>query len=402
VSSTAIAQGIPPAAECQPGVAFDTAAATAAYLATVPADRQARTASYVTGGYWIDFWTVAGTDLLMVLLLTTGWARRIDDGAGRITRQPIARTFLVVAMFIVVTSVVTFPWTVYTDFVREHQYGLSTQTLRAWLLEQAKGLGLGVVLGGLGLTLVYLVVRRFPRRWLVAGSVVAIMLLIVNVAVAPVFLVPVFNRVTPLADAQVRDPILRMARANGIAAREVYVIDASRQSTRISANVSGLLGTERITLNDNLLHRATLPEIEAVMGHEMGHYVMHHVYQAILFFGVLIVIGFAVLAWGFSLAGRDVGDPAGYPLAVLIFATYLYVMTPVINTYVRSQESAADIFGLNAARQPDGFAQISLKLGEYRTLDPGPIEEALFFDHPSGRTRIRAAMRWKAAEVCGR
>jgi STE24 endopeptidase len=394
--SAAIAQGIPPAAACQPGVPFDTVAATAAYLATIPAAQQARTAAYVTGGYWIEFWTVVGTDVLMVLLLTTGWATRIGDG----TRRSVGGTFLIVATFIAVTSVVTFPWAIYTDFVREHQYGLSTQTFGAWLIEQIKGFGLGVVLGGLGLTLVYVVVRRFPRRWPVAGSVVAIVLLIINVAVGPVFLVPLFNTVTPLSDARVRDPILTMARANGIAAREVYVIDASRQSTRISANVSGLLGTERITLNDNLLHRATLPEIEAVMGHEMGHYVMDHVYQAILFFGLLIVIGFGVLAWGFSRAGRDAGDPASYPLAVLIFATYLFVMTPVINTFIRSQESAADIFGLNSARQPDGFAQIALKLGEYRTLDPGRIEEALFFDHPSGRTRIRAAMRWKAAELC--
>jgi STE24 endopeptidase len=382
-------------------LAFDTAAATAAYLATVPADRQARTAAYVTGGYWIDFWTVVGTDVLMVLLLTTGWARRIDDGAGRITRQPIARTFLVVAMFIVVISVVTFPWTIYTDYARYHHYGLSNQTFGSWLVDQIKGLGEGVVLDGVGLTLVYLVVRRFPRGWVIAASVVAVALLVVNVAIAPVYLDPLFNTSTPLTDARVRDPILTMARANGIGAREVYVIDASRQTTVISAHVSGLLGTERITLNDNLLHRATLPEIEAVMGHEMGHYVMHHMYQAILFYGVLIVIGFAVLAWGFSLAGRDVGDPASFPLAVLIFTTYLYVVNPVINTYVRSQESAADIFGLNAARQPDGFALVALKLGQYRILDPSPIEEALFSDHPSGRTRIAAAMRWKSVEVCG-
>jgi STE24 endopeptidase len=185
----------------------------------------------------------------------------------------------------------------------------------------------------------------------------------------------------------------------------VYVMDASRQSTRISANVSGLLGTQRITLNDNLLRRTSLPEIEAVMGHEMGHYVLHHVYQSIVFFTLLIAAGFGLLRFGFTWAAARWGerwgvrtpeDVAGLPLMVLLFTSYLFVLTPLTNTYIRANEVAADIFGLNAARQPDGFAVVSLKIAEYRKLDPGPLEEALFFDHPSGRTRIRMAMEWKA------
>jgi STE24 endopeptidase len=221
----------------------------------------------------------------------------------------------------------------------------------------------------------------------------------------PVFIAPLFNRYTVLADARIREPILRMARANGIAADRVYVVDASRQSTRISANVSGLLGTQRITLNDNLLRRTSLPEIEAVMGHEMGHYVLHHIYQAIVFFTLLIVAGFALLRFGFAWAAARWGerwgvrtpeDVAGLPLMVLLFTSYLFVLTPLTDSFTRANEAAADIFGLNASRQPDGFAVIALKLAEYRKLDPGPLEEVLLFDHPSGRARIRMAMEWKA------
>jgi STE24 endopeptidase len=198
-----------------------------------------------------------------------------------------------------------------------------------------------------------------------------------------------------------------MAHANGIAAERVYVMDASRQTTRISANVSGLLGTERVTLNDNLLRRASLPEIEAVMGHETGHYVLHHIYQFIVFFALVIAVGFlglrsvfawATRRWGERWGVRGIDDPAGMPLLSLILTVYLFLLTPVLNTYVRETESAADIFGLNAARQPDGFALIALKLAEYRKLDPGPIEELLWYDHPSGRARIRMAMQWKAGE----
>ena len=185
-------------------------------------------------------------------------------------------------------------------------------------------------------------------------------------------------------------------------------MDESRQSTRVSANVSGFFGTQRISLNDNLLNRCTLPEIETTMGHEMGHYVLNHVYKDILFFGVLTVLGFAFLRsasawalhrWGSSWRVRSVDDLAALPLFALLIALYFFLLTPITNTYIRSQEYEADIFGLNAAGQPDGEALVDLKLGDYRKLDPGPIEEFIFFDHPSGRTRIYAAMRWKAEHL---
>ena len=144
------------------------------------------------------------------------------------------------------------------------------------------------------------------------------------------------------------------------------------------------------------------------MGHEMGHYVLNHVYKGTLFFGVLTVLAFAFLRgasgraltrWGGTWRMRGVDDLAALPLFALLIAVYFFVLTPVTNTYIRTQEYEADIFGLNAAGQPDGEALIDLKLGDYRKLDPGPVEEFVFFDHPSGRTRIYAAMRWKAEHL---
>jgi STE24 endopeptidase len=173
----------------------------------------------------------------------------------------------------------------------------------------------------------------------------------------------------------------------------------------VSANVSGFASTLRISLNDNLLKRCTLPEIETTMGHEMGHYVLNHAYKGLALNGIVIVIGFAFLHWGvsFSLARwgekwgiRGITDVAVLPLAMIVLTLFFFVMTPVNNTITRTMEYEADIFGLNAAMQPDGEANVDLMLGEYRKLDPGPIEEFIFFDHPSGRTRITAAMRWKA------
>src|SRR2546428_10323385 len=163
---------------------------------------------------------------------------------------------------------------------------------------------------------------------------------IVGAVIAPVFVAPLFNTYTRLTDPNVRDPILSMARANGIAADDVYVVDQSRQTTRISANVSGLFGTERISLNDNLLSRGSLEEIEAVLGHEMGHYVLHHVYKSVLETGLVVAVGFALVAYWFErLRARrpewriaSVVDLAGMPLIFLLFATYQFVATPINNT----------------------------------------------------------------------
>jgi len=228
--------------------------------------------------------------------------------------------------------------------------------------------------------------------------------------ITPVYIAPLFNRYTPLQDPRIKDSILSMARANGIAATEVYVVDASRQTTRVGAFVFGLFGTERITLTDNLLQRCSPEEIQSVMGHEMGHYVLHHEYHSLLFLGVETVIAFAYLNWalGWSLGRwgqkwgvRGIADVAVLPLAALLLLVFFFVFTPVNNTYSRLQEYEADLYGLNAGQQPDGEAEVDLKLGEYRKLDPGPIEEFLFFDHPSGRTRITAAMHRKAEHLPG-
>jgi STE24 endopeptidase len=187
----------------------------------------------------------------------------------------------------------------------------------------------------------------------------------------------------------------------------VWQVDASRQTTRISANVSGMFGTERITLNDNLLNRCSQACIESVMGHEMGHYVLNHGYELVLAFGVVTLVSFAIAQRVFERSRRryesrwgirDIADPAGLPLLLLILTVYGFVTLPVANTIIRTNEFEADIFGLNASRQPEGFAEAALKLGEYRKLDPSPWEERLMFDHPSGRTRIFTAMAWKAEQ----
>jgi STE24 endopeptidase len=378
------------------------------YLNRLSPEERARSDAYFEGGYWLqllDF--VYGLGVALVLL-ATGLSRKVRDLARRVTRVRPLGTAIYALFYILASAVLSFPLMVLTGFFREHRYGLSNQAFGPWLQERITALGVALVLFGLLLVLLYAVFRRAPRTWWIWGSVVSLSALALISLIAPVFIMPLFNDYRPLSDPELEESILAMARANGVPADEVYEFDASRQSKRISANVTGILGTMRISLNDNLLTRCTPPEIRSVMGHEMGHYVLNHAYEGLMFFGLLLLLGFAFLRWGYGAAQRqwgdrwgigDIDDEAGLPLLAAVLSVYFFVATPFINTFIRANETEADLFGLNAAREPEGFAEVALKLGEYRKLDPGPIEEWIFFDHPSGRARIEMAMRWKAEQT---
>lgn len=387
---------------------FDPDAATAAYLAKMPPAQRAQSDAYFEGGYWLQLWSFLYGAAVSLLLLFGKISARMRDLATRVTRAPSVHVFLYFLIYTVLTTIATLPLTIYAGFFRERQYGLSNQTFGAWTVDSLKGLGIGMLLGGLAAVGIYAILRRATQRWWLYGAGATIVFMAVGILISPIYIAPVFNKYTLLHDERVREPILTMAHANGISSNDVYVMDASKQTKRVSANVSGMFGTERVTLNDNLLNRTSLPEIKAVMGHEIGHYALKHMYSMLVFFGIVIVVVFAFLQWGsrWSLERWGerwgfgaVSDVASMPLLMLLASIAFFIMTPVTNTIIRVQEEEADIFGLNAAREPDGFAEVSLKLGEYRKLAPGPVEEFLFFDHPSGRNRILMAMRWKAAMI---
>jgi len=353
-------------------------------------------------------WDFLAGAIVAILLLHLRWSAGMRNLAERVTRLKPVHTFVYWCEYLVVTSLLTFPLAVYEGFTRERKYGLATQTFGPWMNDQFKMLLVNFVLGGIICVLLFGVVRRWPRTWWIYGAMVTMIFLIFVALIAPVYLVPIFNKVSVLNNPKITQPILSLARANGIPARDVYEIDASRQTTRMSANVSGFGNTMRITLNDNLLRRGSPEEIQSVMGHEMGHYVLNHVYKSILFFLPMVVLVFAFLygslnwslrRWGAKWQIHSIGDTAILPLAVLMGSLLGFVLTPVFNTFVRTQEHEADMYGLNASRQPDGFAQAAIHLGEYRKMNPGPVEEWIFFDHPSGRNRIYAAMRWKAENL---
>jgi STE24 endopeptidase len=393
---------VPP--EAQPSANFSVEAATDAYMARIPASARTRSDAYFEGGYWLILWDFLYGAVIALVLLNLRWSAAMRNLAERITRFKPLQTFIYWFEYSVITFVLGAPLAIYEGYTRERQYGLATQTFGPWAWDQTKGLMIGIVLGGILTVLLFGIVRRLPRTWWIWGAIVTSLFMVFSVMIVPVFIVPIFNKVTRLDDPKVTAPILSMARANGIPAKDVWEMDASKQTTRMSANVSGFGNTMRVTLNDNLLRRGSPEEIQAVMGHEMGHYVLNHIPKDLLFFSVVIVVSFALLRWslewclqrwGERWQIRGIGDTAVLPLVILLVSILGFVATPLLNTHTRTTEHEADMYGLNASRLPDGFAQAAIHLGEYRKMHPGPVEEYIFFDHPSGYNRIHDAMTWK-------
>lgn len=397
---------VAPAPSIAPGA--DPATATRAWLDTVPPDKRAKSDAYFEGGYWLILWNFLLAAAISIFLLNSRLSARIRDFTERMTRFRTLQVAIYAIAYLLLTSLLAFPLVVYQHFFREHQYGLATQTFGAWFGEQLTELGVEMIAFTILLIALYAVFRRAPRTWWLWGTAVVVFFLSILIMIGPVYIEPLFNKYKPLTDPGINDSILTMARANQIPVTQVFEVDASRQTNRISANVSGFLGTTRIALNDNLLKQCTLPEIRYVMAHEMGHYVLNHMAKILINFTILTLLSFALAKvlfeaalrrWGDRWNVHGIADPAGVPLLALIIVVISFVLTPINNTLIRVAEVEADIFGLNTAREPDGFAQVALKLGTYRKLDPTPIEEFIFFDHPSGRARIRMAMDWKAARL---
>jgi STE24 endopeptidase len=383
----------------------DADAATQAYLDRLPADVVARSNAYFEGGYWLQLWNFLLGLAVSWLLLRGRLSARVRDACQRLGRVGFARDALYGVFYSLASFVVTLPLGIYQGYFREHQYGMANQTFVPWAAEQLELFGVQTVVFALAVAGLYAVLRRSGERWWLWGTVAAVALMVLGTMAAPVLIDPLTNTYRPVSDPVVKNAVLAMAHADEVPVDNVYEFDASRQTTRVSANVSGIFGTAAVRLNDNLL-KTSLPEIRAVMGHELGHYVMNHIYKSIAEFAILIFFGFLFAKWAMDAllrrygAGwglRGVADVASFPLFVAVLSVFFLFATPISNTLIRTQEIEADRFGLNLAREPHGEAEVDLKLTEYRKPDPGPIEEFVFFDHPSTRHRVHDAMQWREA-----
>jgi STE24 endopeptidase len=384
---------------------FDPSAATAAYIDSLGAAELARAAAYTAGNHWLLLWGLVVTGAVTWLVVRWGILDRVAERLAK--RGPNLRAFAVAAVFFLVSALITLPWSIYEEWWRERGYGRTSQPLADFLGQDAIGILIGTLIGALFVTGVYALIRRTGRRWWLwsgglAAAVTSLLLLL-----APVLIEPIFNDYRPVPAGEVRDALVVMAQQSGVPTDRIFVYDGSRQSNNFTANVSGLGGSARIAISDVAFKGASLDEVRAVTGHEIGHYVLGHVWRGVLVISLLAVAFFFLADRLFPRVARAfgsraaLGDPAGLPVLVFIVALLAVLAQPVFNALSRYDETEADRYSLETVGLPDALASALVKTAEYRNPRPHPLQEAIFYTHPSVERRVRMAMEWKAAEGGG-
>ena len=385
---------------------FDPAAATAAYLAQLSPAAHAKAQAYTQGGHWLLLWGFLIALLTAFLIIRSGVLVRVRTRIEGRRKRPILASFLVGAIYLAVDWVLTLPWSAYSNWWREKQYGMTSRDFTGWLGEGILSMAISVVFTALFFVALYALVRKARRLWwLWAGGLTA-GFMVLGMLIAPIYIEPLFNKYTPAPNGPVRDAVVEMARANGVPSDKIFIYDGSKQSNAYTANVSGLFGSARIAMSDMMFKKdADLSEVRAVVGHEMGHYARGHSLWITGIFSLLAIFAFFVVDRLFPLTQRllaaegvtGIADPAGLPVLAVVLAVLATLGSPIVNSLIREIETDADRYSLERVNEPDGLAKALVKTIEYRAATPGKLEEALFYDHPAVGVRIRRAMDWKAA-----
>ena len=327
----------------------------------------------------------------------------LDKLSAKLAKRSFAlRTWIVCAAFLLIAALITLPWDVYEDWWRETSYGRTSQPLTDYLSQSAIGLIITALFGGLFFLGVYALIRRAGRTWWLWSGGLAAFAVSTILLVSPILIEPLFNYYKPVPAGPVRAALETMADKAKIPHDRIFVYDGSRQSNNFTANVSGILGSARIAISDVALGKASLDEVKAVTGHEIGHYVLGHVWYSVAILSLLAVVLFFLADRLFMPVARlfgsqaTIADPVGFPLLLFIVSFLSLLASPVMNTMTRMNESAADAYSLRTENLPDALAGALVKTAEYRDPRPNPLTEFLFHTHPSVERRVRASMDWKA------
>ena len=382
-------------------MSFDPQAATAAWIDSLGPEALAKAAAYTVGNHWLLLWNLLVSALIAWLVVRSGVLDRVDAKLGR--RGPNLKALVITAVYFVVANVLSLPWSLYEEWWRELGYGRTSQPLGDFLGQSALGIAIFAVLVGLFAMGMYALMRRAGRFWWAwSGGLTAFALSIFLLA-GPVFIEPLFNDFEPVPAGEVRDALVVMAQEAGVPEDRIFVYDGSRQSNNFTANVSGIAGSARIAISDVAFKGASLDEVKAVTGHEIGHYVLGHVWRTVIVLSVLAVVFFFVADRTFPSFARAFGssavvsDPRGLPVLAFMASLLLLLAQPVMNGVIRMGENEADQYSLETVNLPDGLASALVKTAEYRDPRPGRLHEFLFYTHPSVERRVRRAMEWKAS-----
>ena len=381
-------------------MAFDPAAATAAYIDGLGAEALAKAADYTRGSEWLILWGVVASAIVTFLFVRFGILDRL---AAKLERRGWAtRTFLLCAGFLLLSAILTLPWDLYAGWWRETGYGRTSQPIGDYLGQYAISLLLGALFGGLFFLGIYALIRRAGKRWWIWSGGLAAFAITTVLLVSPILIEPLFNDYKPVPAGPLRDALVVQAKEAGISPDRIYMFDGSRQSNNFTANVSGIGHAARIAISDVALKGASLDEVKAVTGHEIGHYVLGHIWRMIIVFALLAVALFFLADRLFPRLTRLFGskatidDPRSFPVMMFVLSLFSLLALPVQNYLVRTGETEADAYSLRTVNLPDALASALVKTAEYRSPRPNAVEEFIFYSHPSVERRVRVAMEWKA------
>jgi STE24 endopeptidase len=381
-------------------MAFDAAAATAAYIDGLGPEALAKAAAYTSGGHWMLLWGLIVSGLTSWIVIRFGILDRIS--ARLAARSHALRIWCICTAFMLLSAVISLPWALYEGWWRETSYGRTSQPLADFLSQGAIGLLLSALLGGLFFLGVYALIRKAGRTWWIWSGGLSAIAISVGLLLSPILIEPIFNDYKPVPPGPVRTALRQMADEAKIPHDRIFVFDGSRQSNNFTANVSGVFGSARIAISDVALDKASLDEVKAVTGHEIGHYVLHHVWRSVAILSLLSIALFFLADRLYPMIARLLGsqttisDPVGFPVLMFIISLLSLLASPIMNGQTRIGESAADTYSLQTVNRPDALAAALVKTAEYRNPRPHPLAEFLFYTHPSVERRVRAAMEWKA------
>lgn len=342
--------------------------------------------------------------LLLLAILATGVSARLRTLASRITRQQLVLAMLYFVLLSAVMALLEFPLTYYAGFVVPHEFALTHQTFAGWFGDEAKAFAVNIAIGAPIAALALFAMRRFKRWWLVLW-LGTIPVTLIGIIVWPLFIDPLFNDFVPLRDPVLRQELLAEASRAGIEGGRVYQVDKSKQTTTMNAYVTGIGPSKRIVMWDTLLQKMDRDEVLAVMGHEMGHYVLNHLWKGMAF-ALLISFLITIVAqpalesliarYGPAWGVETVFDPAALPALLLIVSLMTFLLSPAINGFSRHVEHEADAFGLELTHMNEATASAQVKLSEDSKSDPSPnaFIEWWRYSHPSSAKRIRFALSY--------
>jgi STE24 endopeptidase len=345
--------------------------------------------------------------LIPALLLFTGLSARLRTAASRLGRW-LPALALYALLFILTTALLGLPLAYYDGFVREHAYGLSNQSLGKWLADWVKGVGLS----GLGLALVlwipYLLLRRSPQRWWLYAGLATLPIATFVLVITPIWIDPLFNDFGPLRDRALEQRILGLAERAGVSGSRVYEVNKSVDTKTVNAYVTGVGATKRIVLWDTIA-KLEPDQIEFVVAHELGHFVLHHVLAWIVVATVVATlslyvvhrVGGAMIARFSQQFGFDrLSDMASLPLLILLGTMVLFLVTPVLLAFSRHQEHEADRFALELTRNNRAAATTFVRLQQENLTVPRPSSWYTLWrgSHPSLGDRVDFANRYRPWE----